>query len=122
MFFIIGCEELYEIPVPIQELTEVITNARFHPNQCNLLAYSTSSGLIHLLDLRTSSKQPLGLSNYLFLFYFFIFYFLFIFFIFFIFFFFFFFIFFFLFFIFFYFLFFIIYYTFYFIYFLFFDF
>ena len=77
MFFIIGCEELYEIPVPIQELTEVITNARFHPNQCNLLAYSTSSGLIHLLDLRTSSKQPLGLSNYLFLFYFFIYFFLF---------------------------------------------
>ncbi|CAH8849640.1 unnamed protein product [Trichobilharzia szidati] len=39
-------------PSNMEDLTEVITCARFHPVQCNILAYSTSRGLIRLCDMR----------------------------------------------------------------------
>ncbi len=35
--------------------SEVITSAEFHPFQCNLLAYSSSRGFIHLVDMRRSA-------------------------------------------------------------------
>ncbi|KMZ74447.1 Serine/threonine protein phosphatase 2A 55 kDa regulatory subunitB beta isoform [Zostera marina] len=42
-------------PSNIEDLTEVITSAEFHPTQCNTLAYSSSKGLIRLIDLRQSA-------------------------------------------------------------------
>jgi serine/threonine-protein phosphatase 2A regulatory subunit B len=39
----------------LEELTEVITSAQFHPKSPNMLAFSTSRGLIKLCDLRTST-------------------------------------------------------------------
>ncbi|KAA3672474.1 serine/threonine-protein phosphatase 2A regulatory subunit B [Paragonimus westermani] len=39
-------------PPNMEDLSEVITCARFHPTQCHLLAYSTSRGLIRLCDMR----------------------------------------------------------------------
>ncbi|CAI0392123.1 unnamed protein product [Linum tenue] len=42
-------------PANMEDLTEVITSAEFHPNQCNMLAYSSSKGSIRLIDLRQSA-------------------------------------------------------------------
>lgn len=42
-------------PATIEELTEVITCAKFHPSQCNLLAFSTSKGAVRLADMRDSA-------------------------------------------------------------------
>ncbi|XP_052732097.1 serine/threonine protein phosphatase 2A 55 kDa regulatory subunit B beta isoform isoform X2 [Vigna angularis] len=42
-------------PSNMEDLTEVITSAEFHPLHCNLLAYSSSQGLIRLSDLRHSA-------------------------------------------------------------------
>ena len=42
-------------PVNMEELTEVITAAQFHPIHCNLLAYSSSKGTIKLADMRESA-------------------------------------------------------------------
>nr|XP_043607142.1 serine/threonine protein phosphatase 2A 55 kDa regulatory subunit B beta isoform-like [Erigeron canadensis]XP_043607143.1 serine/threonine protein phosphatase 2A 55 kDa regulatory subunit B beta isoform-like [Erigeron canadensis] len=42
-------------PTNMEDLTEVITSAEFHPSHCNMLAYSSSKGLIKLLDLRQSA-------------------------------------------------------------------
>ncbi|QDZ25521.1 serine/threonine protein phosphatase 2A [Chloropicon primus] len=42
-------------PGNMDELTEVITSALFHPNHCNILAYSSSKGTIRLTDLRASA-------------------------------------------------------------------
>ena len=42
-------------PVNMEELTEVITAAEFHPIQCNLFAYSSSKGTIKLSDMRMSA-------------------------------------------------------------------
>ncbi|KAK4769056.1 hypothetical protein SAY86_027206 [Trapa natans] len=42
-------------PANMEDLTEVITSAEFHPNHCNTLAYSTSKGSICLVDLRQSA-------------------------------------------------------------------
>uniref|UniRef100_A0A095A1U5 Serine/threonine-protein phosphatase 2A 55 kDa regulatory subunit B n=1 Tax=Schistosoma haematobium TaxID=6185 RepID=A0A095A1U5_SCHHA len=39
-------------PSNMEDLSEVITCSRFHPVQCNILAYSTSRGLIRLCDMR----------------------------------------------------------------------
>lgn len=39
----------------MEELTEVITAAEFHPNQCNLLMYSSSKGTVKLADMRESA-------------------------------------------------------------------
>ncbi|CAN6582739.1 unnamed protein product [Malus baccata var. baccata] len=42
-------------PVNMEDLTEVITSAEFHPTHCNMLAYSSSVGSIRLIDLRQSA-------------------------------------------------------------------
>ncbi|XP_043713098.1 serine/threonine protein phosphatase 2A 55 kDa regulatory subunit B beta isoform-like isoform X2 [Telopea speciosissima] len=42
-------------PVNMEDLTEVITSAEFHPTQCNTLAYSSSKGTIRLIDMRQSA-------------------------------------------------------------------
>ncbi|KAJ0388665.1 hypothetical protein P43SY_010540 [Pythium insidiosum] len=39
----------------MEELTEVITAADFHPSHCNLMMYSTSRGAIKLGDLRQAA-------------------------------------------------------------------
>lgn len=42
-------------PSNMDDLTEVITSAEFHPRHCNLLAYSSSRGFIRLVDMRQSA-------------------------------------------------------------------
>ena len=42
-------------PVNMEELTEVITAAQFHPSRCNELVYSSSKGTIKLADMRESA-------------------------------------------------------------------
>ncbi|KAI0515500.1 hypothetical protein KFK09_008165 [Dendrobium nobile] len=42
-------------PANMEDLTEVITSAEFHPMQCNTLAYCSSKGSIRLVDLRQSA-------------------------------------------------------------------
>lgn len=39
----------------MEELTEVITAAEFHPDQCNLFMYSSSKGTIKLADMREAA-------------------------------------------------------------------
>lgn len=39
----------------MEELTEVITAAEFHPLECNLLVYSSSKGSIRLCDMRAAA-------------------------------------------------------------------
>ncbi|KAG3278072.1 PPP2R2D [Ictidomys tridecemlineatus] len=39
----------------MEELTEVITAAEFHPHQCNVFMYSSSKGTIRLCDMRSSA-------------------------------------------------------------------
>ncbi|XP_075087285.1 serine/threonine protein phosphatase 2A 55 kDa regulatory subunit B beta isoform-like isoform X4 [Nicotiana tabacum] len=42
-------------PTNMEDLTEVITSAEFHPTHCNMLAYSSSKGSVRLIDLRQSA-------------------------------------------------------------------
>ncbi|XP_061118202.1 serine/threonine-protein phosphatase 2A 55 kDa regulatory subunit B alpha isoform-like isoform X2 [Conger conger] len=42
-------------PANMEELTEVITAAEFHPNHCNTFVYSSSKGTIRLCDMRASA-------------------------------------------------------------------
>ncbi|KAF8141516.1 WD40-repeat-containing domain protein [Boletus edulis] len=42
-------------PINMEELTEVITAAEFHPQQCNLFMYSSSKSNIKLADMRDSA-------------------------------------------------------------------
>lgn len=42
-------------PANMEELTEVITAAEFHPSSCNMFMYSSSRGSIKLGDLRDSA-------------------------------------------------------------------
>jgi len=42
-------------PANMEELTEVITAAEFHPKECNLFVYSSSKGIIRLCDMRQSA-------------------------------------------------------------------
>ena len=42
-------------PHSIEELTEVITCASFHPKHCNLFGYGTSKGSVRLGDMRASA-------------------------------------------------------------------
>ncbi|KAI8999236.1 protein phosphatase 2A regulatory subunit PR55 [Gaertneriomyces semiglobifer] len=42
-------------PVNMEELTEVITAAEFHPSHCNIFAYSSSKGTIKLNDMRAAA-------------------------------------------------------------------
>ncbi|KAE8736505.1 Serine/threonine protein phosphatase 2A 55 kDa regulatory subunit B beta isoform [Hibiscus syriacus] len=39
----------------MEDLTEVITSAEFHPTHCNLLSYSSSRGFIRLVDMQQSA-------------------------------------------------------------------
>ncbi|XP_074643396.1 serine/threonine-protein phosphatase 2A 55 kDa regulatory subunit B beta isoform-like isoform X2 [Tubulanus polymorphus] len=39
-------------PANMEELTEVITAAEFHPTECNVFVYSSSKGTIRLCDMR----------------------------------------------------------------------
>jgi serine/threonine-protein phosphatase 2A regulatory subunit B len=49
-------EDIVDIkPVNMEELTEVITAAEFHPLHCNYFAYSSSKGTIKLADMRESA-------------------------------------------------------------------
>ena len=42
-------------PTNMEELTEVITSADFHPDHCNLFIYSSSKGTIRLCDMRQNA-------------------------------------------------------------------
>lgn len=42
-------------PANMEELTEVITAAEFHPQSCNLFVYSSSKGTIKLADMREAA-------------------------------------------------------------------
>jgi len=42
-------------PVNMEELTEVITSAEFHPQHCNIFMYSSSKGTIKLADMRANA-------------------------------------------------------------------
>ncbi|KAF6209387.1 hypothetical protein GE061_015134 [Apolygus lucorum] len=42
-------------PANMEELTEVITAAEFHPLECNLFVYSSSKGTIRLCDMRQAA-------------------------------------------------------------------
>ncbi|EDO14533.1 hypothetical protein Kpol_246p2 [Vanderwaltozyma polyspora DSM 70294] len=42
-------------PTNMEELTEVITSADFHPQHCNLFIYSSSKGTIRLCDMRQNA-------------------------------------------------------------------
>lgn len=42
-------------PANMEELTEVITSAEFHPQECNTFAYSSSKGSIRLCDMRQAA-------------------------------------------------------------------
>jgi serine/threonine-protein phosphatase 2A regulatory subunit B len=42
-------------PTNMEELTEVITAAEFHPQECNLFVYSSSKGSIRLCDMREAA-------------------------------------------------------------------
>jgi serine/threonine-protein phosphatase 2A regulatory subunit B len=56
-------------PANMEELTEVITAAEFHPQQCNLLMYSSSKGTAKLADMRESAlcdQNAKGVCIYLF--------------------------------------------------------
>ncbi|PPS06475.1 hypothetical protein GOBAR_AA14172 [Gossypium barbadense] len=57
--FVCHCNQSFNIvdvkPANMEDLTEVITSAEFHPTHCNMLAYSSSKGSIRLIDLRQSA-------------------------------------------------------------------
>jgi len=42
-------------PANMEDLTEVITSADFHPSHCNVFAYSSSKGCIRLADMRSAA-------------------------------------------------------------------
>ncbi|KAA6425454.1 MAG: PP2A-twin subunit [Trebouxia sp. A1-2] len=42
-------------PPNMEDLTEVITGADFHPSHCNLFAFSSSKGSIRVADMRSSA-------------------------------------------------------------------
>ena len=42
-------------PANMEELTEVITAAEFHPVECNIFAYSSSKGTVRLCDMRKAA-------------------------------------------------------------------
>lgn len=52
-FLILSIQDIVDIkPANMEELTEVITAAEFHPTQCNWFVYSSSKGSIRLCDMR----------------------------------------------------------------------
>lgn len=42
-------------PTNMEDLTEVITAAEFHPQHCHLFVYSSSKGTLRLCDMRASA-------------------------------------------------------------------
>lgn len=42
-------------PANMEDLTEVITAAEFHPIHCNLFVYSSSKGTVRLCDMRENA-------------------------------------------------------------------
>ncbi|XP_071827192.1 serine/threonine-protein phosphatase 2A 55 kDa regulatory subunit B delta isoform-like isoform X2 [Apostichopus japonicus] len=42
-------------PANMEDLTEVITAAEFHPQECNVFVYSSSKGIIRLCDMRDAA-------------------------------------------------------------------
>lgn len=42
-------------PANMEDLTEVITAAEFHPHHCNLFVYSSSKGTLRLCDMREAA-------------------------------------------------------------------
>ena len=52
-FFIIDIVDIK--PVNMEELTEVITAAEFHPHHCNYFVYSSSKGILRLCDMRAAA-------------------------------------------------------------------
>lgn len=42
-------------PDSMEDLTEVITSACFHPTHCNIVMYSTSRGAVRLVDMRDNA-------------------------------------------------------------------
>ena len=56
---IIGLNSALDIvdikPANMEELTEVITAAEFHPLECNIFAYSSSKGTVRLCDMRKAA-------------------------------------------------------------------
>lgn len=59
MLFVAFTNQLSDIvdikPANMEELTEVITAAEFHPHHCNVFVYSSSKGTIRLCDMRSSA-------------------------------------------------------------------
>ena len=50
------CLDIVDIkPANMEELTEVITAAEFHPVECSTFAYSSSKGTVRLCDMRESA-------------------------------------------------------------------
>lgn len=50
------CFNAVDIKPPIiEELTEVITSACFHPSQCNILMHSSSRGILNVVDTRQAA-------------------------------------------------------------------
>lgn len=53
MLFFAFLTDIVDIkPVNMEELSEVITAAEFHPNSCSLFMYSSSKGILRLCDMR----------------------------------------------------------------------
>jgi len=42
-------------PANMEDLTEVITAAQFHPTECGMFVYCSSKGLLRLCDLRSQA-------------------------------------------------------------------
>lgn len=42
-------------PANMEELTEVITAAEYHPHHCNYFVYSSSKGILRLCDMRAAA-------------------------------------------------------------------
>ncbi|KAM3175255.1 hypothetical protein ACTXT7_008875 [Hymenolepis weldensis] len=56
-------------PANMEELSEVITSAEFHPTSCSLFMYSSSKGILRLCDMRQQALcDKSALSELLFLF------------------------------------------------------
>lgn len=53
--FLVATDILDIKPANMEELTEVITAAEFHPTSCNLFCYSSSKGTVKLADMRDSA-------------------------------------------------------------------
>lgn len=57
VFYVISNRiEIVDIkPANMEELTEVITAAEFHPTECHTFVYSNSKGSVKIADMRSSA-------------------------------------------------------------------